>query len=120
MAWKNIGAVLSGVLVMVLVDLLLARVAPTVFALAISVSVFIGAAITGLIVRKKWWFWGLLVGVTNVCITITLFFWISPQVPIFDVVARPILLSLVFGIVGGTIGGWLKSRSIKNRPSATV
>ena len=113
MAWKNIGAVLSGVLVMVLIDLLLARVAPTVFALAISVSVFIGAAITGLIVPKKSWFWGLLVGVTNVCITITLFFWISSQVPIFDVVARPILLSLVFGIVGGTIGGWLKSRSIK-------
>jgi len=120
MAWKNIGAVLSGVLVMVLVDLLLARVAPTVFALAISVSVFIGAAITGFIVRKKWWFWGLLVGVINVCITITLFFWISPQVPIFDVVARPILLSLVFGIVGGTIGGWLKSRLIKNGPSAAV
>jgi putative membrane protein (TIGR04086 family) len=120
MAWKNIGAVLSGVLVMVLVDLLLARVAPTPFALAISISVFIGAAIKGLIVRKKWWFWGLLVGVINVCITIALFFWISPQVSIFDVVARPILLSLVFGIVGGTIGGWLKSRSIKNRPSTAV
>jgi putative membrane protein (TIGR04086 family) len=114
MAWNNIGAVLFGVLVMVLVDLILARVAPTVFLLAISAAVFIGAAITGRIVQKECWFWGLLVGVINVCFNIALFFWISPQVPIFDVLARPMLLSLVFGIVGGTIGGWLKSRSIKN------
>jgi putative membrane protein (TIGR04086 family) len=115
MTWRNTGAVLSGVLIMVLVDLLFARIVPTVVAPAIAVSVFSGSVITGLIVGKNGWVWGLLVGLVNSLIAVGLFYGLSDRASMYDVVVQPVLLSITFSISGGAIGGWVRQAFQRRR-----
>jgi ATP/ADP translocase len=112
---KKTVAVLAGTVVMVILDLLIARFITRSLTIGISVSVLVGALVASLIIEKHEWFFGLLVGIINCCITLGIFYLFSPQVPLrengysmADVVVRPMVLSLVFGIVGGVIGRWLK------------
>jgi hypothetical protein len=121
--WRNVTAVLSGAMVMVLTDFMLARIAPHLSLISISTSVFIGAALAGFVAERNGWFLGLLVGTINSGIVLGLFYWVSSQVSLrehgvsmLNVVACPSSFSFVFGIIGGTLGGWLKRRTVWNAP----
>lgn len=109
---KKVVAVLLGTLTMVVLDPLIARFITGNLTIGISASVCTGALVASLIAKKNGWLFGLVVGGINCFITLGLFYWLSPQVSLresgysmADVVARPIVLSLVFGVVGGAIGG---------------
>jgi hypothetical protein len=108
---KKIVAVLLGTVTMVTLDPLIAKFITGNLTIGISASVFVGAVVASLIAKKNGWLFGLFVGGINCFITLGLFYWISPQVPLresgysmADVVVRPMVLSLVFGVVGGAIG----------------
>lgn len=116
---KKILAVLSGTIAMVILDPLIARFITSDLTFGISASVFVGAVTASLIVKKHGWFFGLIVGIINCCITLGLFYWLSPQVHLqekgysmADMVVRPIVLSLVFGIIGGAFGDGLRKMAI--------
>lgn len=112
---KKILAILSGTVVMIVMDPLIARFFTSDLTVGISVSVLAGALIASLIADSHGWFYGLLVGIINCCITLGLFYWFSPPASFYeqghsmsDIVARPMVLSLVFGLIGGVVGGSLK------------
>jgi len=112
---------------MVVIDPLIARFLTRDLTIGISASVLAGAVVASLIVEKHGWFIGLLVGGINCCITLGLFYWLSPQASLrengysmADVVVRPMVLSLVFGAVGGAIGGALKKKTRTDQPTIVV
>jgi uncharacterized membrane protein YeaQ/YmgE (transglycosylase-associated protein family) len=118
---KIIVAVFVGSICMVIVDLVFARLTSSM--LAIPVSVFVGACVAGWITEKHSWFFGLMVGLVNVLIALVLFQLLSPEEILHesgysasDVLARPIIFSIIFGFIGGLTGGFLKN---KLRPHQT-
>lgn len=123
---QNIVAILAGVVIMIFLDFLLAKITPSL-AVGISVSVFIGGGTAAFVVERNGWLVGFSVGIVNVIITLTLFYWIAPQVPLHesgysmsDVVVRPILLSIVYGILGGAFGSRFKKWRIHRRRNIAV
>ena len=121
---KRIMAVLVGTVAMVVMDPLIARLLTRDLTFGISASVLAGAIITSLIVEKHGWFYGLVVGIINCCITLGLFYWFSPPASFYekgysmaDVVVRPMVLSLVFGVVGVALGGSLRKKTRTGQPS---
>jgi ATP/ADP translocase len=124
---KGILAVLAGVVAMVVMDPFIARFFTSDLTIGISVSVCLGAIVASSIVEKHGWLFGLLVGCINCCITLGLFYWFSPQVSLHengysmaDVVVRPMVRSLVFGLVGGAIGSWLRTKTRTGQSNIAV
>lgn len=112
---KNIFSIFAGVVCTVIFDLLIAQVTRSM--LTIPVSVFLGGLVAGWIAKTNSWFFGLLVGFSNVLVTLAWFVWLSPRevlalngYSVSDVIARPIILSIIFGFGGGLVSGIIKNR----------
>ncbi len=124
---RNIVGVLAGVIIVVILDLMISRFVTSSLTIGISASVLAGALVASLIVEKHEWIFGLLVGIINCFITLILFFYFTEQAllnehgySMSDVVARPMLLSIVFSIIGGVLSMALKLLMRKNKGKINV
>ncbi len=113
---KAFLAVMIGSIIMLLVDLLSARITSSM--LAIPFSVFVGAFIAGLIAEKKLWVIGLSVGLVNVMISLVLYMAIVDVKLLHEsgysasnVLAMPMTSSVMFGFVGGVVSGLVKANA---------
>jgi hypothetical protein len=116
--YKNILAVFIGTVIMVLVDFMTSRWAHLDLSVGIPVSVLAGSIVASFMAINNRWLFGFLIGVVNSCITAAIFYSISTGVQLHekgyamaDVVMRPMMLSLVFGVIGGAIGNVIKRKS---------
>jgi lipoprotein signal peptidase len=116
--YKNILAVFIGTVIMVLVDFMTSRWAHLDLSVGIPVSVLAGSIVASFMAINNRCLFGFLIGVVNSCITVAIFYLISAGVQLqeegyamADVVMRPMMLSLVFGVIGGAIGNVIKRKS---------
>ncbi|WP_106847436.1 TIGR04086 family membrane protein [Pulveribacter suum] len=106
---SKLAAISLGSIIMVLIDVLLAKIFPTVFLLSIFASVFIGAFLVGTFSRSHSLLLGLGIGLINIVVAIALYFCISPPVPISASVFPPALVSIFSGLAGGAAGTRMKA-----------
>jgi hypothetical protein len=119
---KKILAVFAGTVIMIIMNILLLYIPQIDENIAMSAAVIAGATLAGFIAGTHGWVFGLLVGAVNCFVALTFFYWISPLMRFGQggysaaiMLARPFVLSLISGVVGGFIGNWLNTKFMKNR-----
>lgn len=106
---KVITALLTGVIVMMVIDFGMGKITNSIY--AIPFSVFVGALIAGIQVTKNAWVIGLLVGGINSAISIFIYYNLGPQeISLVKSSMQPVAFSLTFGPIGGYVSGFLRNK----------
>jgi hypothetical protein len=110
---KILLAIIIGAIIMVLIDLLLAKVTSSM--LSIPVSVFVGACVAGYISETKFWLIGLSVGCINSLISLIFYIFYVDEMLLHEggfttanVLLMPITTSIICGLLGGILSGVLR------------
>jgi hypothetical protein len=108
-AKKILLALIIGTIVMVVIDYAFGKITNSLYVLPFSVLV--GALVTGILVIKRAWLIGIVVGVINSAITIAIYNVLGPsEINLFKTLVYPVSSFLLAGLVGGYFGGIIGAR----------